>query len=38
MKMKTLAAAFAVLAALALSAPAYAGHGRAGSTIIAHFN
>jgi hypothetical protein len=38
MKKKTLAAALAVVAALAFSAPAFAGHGRSGSTIIAHFN
>lgn len=38
MTKKTLAAVLVVLAALALSAPALAGHGRSGSTIIAHFD
>jgi hypothetical protein len=38
MKKKTLAAALAVMAVLAFSAPAMAGHGRSGSTIIARFN
>jgi hypothetical protein len=35
MTKKTLATALAVLAALAFSAPALAGHGKSGSTIIA---
>jgi hypothetical protein len=35
MRKKTLATLLAVVAALALAAPAMAGHGRAGSTIIA---
>jgi hypothetical protein len=35
MRKKTLAALLAVIAALAFAAPAMAGHGRAGSTIIA---
>jgi hypothetical protein len=35
MTKKTLAAVLAAVAALAFAAPALAGHGRAGSTIIA---
>jgi hypothetical protein len=36
MRKKTLAAVLAVVAALAFASPALAGHGRSGSTIIAH--
>jgi hypothetical protein len=35
MTKKTLAAVFVAVAALAFAAPALAGHGKAGSTIIA---
>jgi hypothetical protein len=36
MRKKTLATLLVVIAALAMAAPAMAGHGKAGSTIIAH--
>jgi hypothetical protein len=36
MRKKTLATLLALVAALAVAAPAMAGHGKSGSTIIAH--